>query len=344
VAPARPVTLAGRVTVAIVPREARSRARVGLDAVLTSVPADVPVVHVDGAAPARARRLVDAAAARRPMTVVRTAHPLTPNEARNHARAHVGTPYLVFVDDDLVPQPGWLEALVACADETGAAAVAPLYFYGDYADQCVHMAGGDARVEADGGAPRYVESHRFGNTALALIDEPLVRAPTEQLEFHCMLVRTEVLQRLGPLDEGLRSQFEHTDLCMRIHRDGGTTWLEPAAHVAYQVTPARLSDLPYFVLRWSTAWNETSRRTFAATWGLALDDPRVAASIRFCERHRLDGYAGLSRPLTRLAGGHSVLARWGRRLAEATLHPALVARAERRRRRARPPVVVASGA
>jgi GT2 family glycosyltransferase len=328
------------VTVAIVPREARSRARVGLDAVLASVPAEAPVVHVDGAAPARARRFVDAAAARRPMTVVRTAHTLTPNEARNLALAHVATRYVVFVDDDVVPQPGWLEALVACAEETGAAAVAPLYFSGDYAARCVHMAGGDARVEEHDGARRYVESHRHGNTALAAIEEPLVRTPTEQLEFHCMLVRTEVLQRLGPLDEGLRSQFEHTDLCMRIHRDGGTTWLEPAAHVAYQVTPATWSDLPYHVVRWSTAWNEASRRQFAATWQLPLDDPRVAASIRFCERHRLDAYAALWRPLTRVAGGHTFLARWGRRLADATVHPVLVGRAERRRRRARPPTVV----
>jgi GT2 family glycosyltransferase len=275
------------------------------------------------------------------MTVVRTAHPLTPNEARNLAMAHVETPYVVFVDDDLVPQPGWLDALLACAEETGAAAVAPLYFYGDYTDQCVHMAGGDTRVEDDGGVRRYVEEHRFSNTPLALIDEPIVRMQTEQLELHCLLVRTDVLRRVGPFDEGLRTQFEHSDLCMRIRREGGTTWLEPAAHVAYLVTPATLSDLPYYVLRWSRPWNEATGRQFTANWQLSPDDPRVARSIRFCERHRLDGYAAITRPLTRLAGGRTFLARWGRQLAEATVQPALVARAERQRRRARPPTVVA---
>ena len=42
--------------------------------------------------------------------------------------------------------PGWLEALVECAEDTNAAIVAPLYLIGELEDQIIHMAGGIIEV------------------------------------------------------------------------------------------------------------------------------------------------------------------------------------------------------
>jgi len=55
---------------------------------------------------------------------------------------------------------------------------------------------------------------------------------------------------------------------------GGTVYLEPEALVNW-VTPPPLawSELPYFMLRWSDAWNRASLRHFRQKWRLVEGDP-----------------------------------------------------------------------
>src|SRR5207249_8335576 len=57
----------------------------------------------------------------------KTERHLVPNEARNIGLRRVRTRYVVFIDNDAVPAPGWLERMVECAEETGAWVVGPLY-------------------------------------------------------------------------------------------------------------------------------------------------------------------------------------------------------------------------
>jgi hypothetical protein len=65
-----------------------------------------------------------------------------------------------------------------------------------------------------------------------------------------MLVRTDVLgeRRLGPLDEGLLSMAEHTDLCLLVRQHGGEVYFEPNAVVTYITTgPLCRSDYAFFL-------------------------------------------------------------------------------------------------
>ena len=65
------------------------------------------------------------------------------------------TEYVVFVDNDVLYTEGWLDRLVACADETGAEVVAPLTCQGLPAHTEIHHAGGDyARRRRHGGLLR----------------------------------------------------------------------------------------------------------------------------------------------------------------------------------------------
>jgi hypothetical protein len=59
-----------------------------------------------------------------------------------------------------------------------------------------------------------------------------------------------------------------------VHEAGGTVYVEPDALVSW-VTPPPLtwSDLPYFMLRWSDAWNRASVRHFREKWRLDEEDP-----------------------------------------------------------------------
>jgi hypothetical protein len=287
--PAGPaLALGAQVTVAVIPRERWSAAARSLRSVLAHTPVDVPIVLVDaGAPPTLRRQLARQLAARPRVTRLRSGAYLPPNRSRNLAAAHARTPYVAFVDNDVLVAPGWLDALVGCAEATSAWAVGPLCLQGPWRAGEVHLAGGDARIEHGPSGRRLVERQEHLGARVADVRASLVRRPTELAEFHTMLVRRAALDALGGLDESLRSFGEHVDFCLCVRRAGGAVWFEPTAVVTYLVptawTPA---DLPFFVARWSPAWNQRSRDRFVEKWGLPETDPRIVHTWGFAEDHR----------------------------------------------------------
>jgi hypothetical protein len=65
-------------------------------------------------------------------------------------------------------------------------------------------------------------------------------------------------------------------------------WLEPAAVVNWvPPPPVTWSDLPYFLLRWSDAWNRASLRRFREKWGVTEEDPNGHYAFVTAYRQRL---------------------------------------------------------
>lgn len=262
------------VTVVVVPRERFTLAPRSLDGLYAETTVPFRLVYVDGRSPARIRRYLETEAKRRGFRLLRSPRYLAPTEARNLGRNQASGKYVVFIDNDVLVGPGWLDALVRCAEETGAWLVGPLYCFGEPAFTKVHMAGGTAHIEVREGGRCLSETHRFPGRRLDEVRAELRRMQTELVEFHCLLVRAEVFKRLGPLDEGLLSDFEHIDLCLTVREAGGTIYVEPEALVNWvPPPPLAWSDLPYFMLRWSEAWNRASLRRFREKWRLAEEDP-----------------------------------------------------------------------
>src|SRR5206468_4649806 len=54
-----------------------------------------------------------------------------PNEWRAEIVPLLSSPYAVFIDNDVVVRAGWLDKMIACAEETGAGIVCPLYLWGE---------------------------------------------------------------------------------------------------------------------------------------------------------------------------------------------------------------------
>jgi GT2 family glycosyltransferase len=256
------------VTVVVVPRERFSRALESLERLYEVTDTPFDLVYVDGRSPRKVRDHLRAASEEHGFTLLREERYLAPNRARNLALPHVHTPYVVFMDNDLLVTPGWLDALVDCAEETGAWAVGPLYFEGDPGDELIHMAGGSIEFSGEAGRRTIRTTHHHQHVRLA--DAPaLGRGACDYLEFHCALVRTDVFGRIGALDEGLLSSREHLDLCLRITEAGGTVWFEPASQVTYlSPPPVPLGDIPYYWLRWSDAWSRASLEHFSETYGI----------------------------------------------------------------------------
>lgn len=72
---------------------------------------------------------------------------------------------------------------------------------------------------------------------LARFDVPIpVRGEAfspEWVSFAAVLVRREVLEAIGPLDEGFFLYYEDVDACRRARRAGFEVWYEPAARVVH---------------------------------------------------------------------------------------------------------------
>ena len=303
------------ITIVVVPRERFGVTRRALETLYANTPEPFRLVYVDGGSPRRVRRYLAEQARARGFTLVRVDRYLVPNEARNLGLSYVQTRYVVFIDNDAVPSPGWLGKLIECAETTGASIVGPMYFIGEPEREEIHMAAGDAHLEEWKGRRRFVERHRFAGKRPADVRHHLVRMPCEQVEFHCMLVRREIFDRLGPLDEGLLSLCEHSDLCLLVRKDGGEVYFEPDAVVTY-ITTGRFgwSDYSFFFRRWSDAWNEGSTERFREKWELPADDRGMVSLERFASSHRQVHFEPTLRVLERVCGW-----RWGNWLGRSVL-------------------------
>jgi hypothetical protein len=59
---------------------------------------------------------------------------------------------------------------------------------------------------------------------------------------------------------------------MNVARNGGSVYFEPASLVTYVPTsPLKFSDLHYYMLRWSDAWELESLSRIRQKWNLAED-------------------------------------------------------------------------
>jgi len=188
--------------------------------------------------------------------------------------------FVLFVDNDIIFQAGWLEKLVGCARETGASIVTPLICIGEPAFETIHFYSGGARIGSTPEGNRlYIENPTAGRRR-AEVNATLRREYCSMIESHCMLVRMDLLRELGEFDEGLLSANDHVDLSLRARAAGATLCVEPAA-VVHQLLPTPLphgwSDVPFFMLRWSDAWNRASLEHFRAKWNLGAEDPTLAA-------------------------------------------------------------------
>ena len=259
------------VTVVVVPRERFSLTQRSLEDLYEHTTLPFRLIYVDGGAPSDIRRYLVEASNRRHFQLIRADRFLSPNEARNLAQREVKTKYVVFLDNDVLFTPRWLEKLVQCAEETGAWVVGPLYLEGELDRQTIHMAGGFAHVTEEGGRRVFHDEHRLADASLGELGLSLHRKPCDYVEFHCALIRNEVFERLGPLDEALLSIHEHIDLGLLVQRAGGTVYIEPRAVVSYVPPPAYDSrDFPYFMMRWSDAWNRATVRHFKEKWDYSI--------------------------------------------------------------------------
>jgi GT2 family glycosyltransferase len=282
---------APRVTVAVLQREAFGHTQRSLESLYATAGAPFDLIYFDIGSPPRIKHIIEDEARRRGFQIVRREGFLTPNETRNLALASIATEFIAYTDNDIIFRDGWLERLLACADETGADLVGPLLFMDEPPFRRIHSTGGDAHIEETAAGRRFHESHPFaGDYITDAIATQLVRRPSEMLELHCMLIRRAVFDRIGPFDEGIRSISEHLDLCMVARQHGATLMFEPSAvanHLLPKHLPLDLESLPFFLSRWSRRSNRASFEHYLTKWNLPPDDAASVATHNWSNDRRL---------------------------------------------------------
>lgn len=297
-----------RVTILMSARERFSATREVLNAVYEHTRYPFRLVYVDGGAPRGVRGYLQHKAESEGFELIRFPHYLWPNRARNIALSRADTEYVVFLDNDTLVSPGWLERLVSCADETGADVVTPLVCQYRPVHSEIHYAGGETgiAVQARGEqtARRLVDRMRYEGQPIERVRPHLERAPTGLFEFHCVLMRRSVFERIGPMDERVLNTREHVDYCLRLRAAGGSVYLEPDAVVTYLgATPLLLSDMPFYMLRWSDAWTRASVARLEQKWSISGDDYLPGCMRHMAWRRNAHVIAPLARMLTRPFGG-----------------------------------------
>ncbi|MGH9807288.1 MAG: glycosyltransferase family 2 protein, partial [Terriglobia bacterium] len=147
----RPIA-ASRVTIVVIRRERHGLTLTALESIRRNTAMLYRLIYVDSGIPSWLRAELLRRAGEWPLEVTEFADAAWPNHLRKRIATVIDTPYVVFVDNDVTVAPGWLESLIACADETGAGIVCPLYMIGDAGTTKIHMAGGLLiRIEDPGG-------------------------------------------------------------------------------------------------------------------------------------------------------------------------------------------------
>jgi glycosyltransferase involved in cell wall biosynthesis len=286
---------APQVTLIVTQRERFSLSQVSLDSVLVSY-SDYPfrLIYVDGNSPPPVRCYLERQAATHPwMTLIRRERYLRSNEARNLALPQVqGADYIVFLDNDVVVQPGWLRSLVLAAEAEQAAVTAPLILQGKPNSDAleIHVAGIATRFHARRWGKRWFEQQQLmAGVPLSQAEPNLQRQVVDSVEFHCLMVRRDILQQVR-LDERFDSLASHTDLSFQVAALGGKHLLEPSSRVIFlnpelvpQFDP---TDLPFYRFKWSEGYTARNFAHAVRKWGLAADDPSIQSIWRWVIKNR----------------------------------------------------------
>ena len=171
----------------------------------------------------------------------------------------INTQYSVFLDNNILFASFWLEKLIECMETNNAGIVGPVYLWNK---NKIHMFGGDININNN----NFMEKHYLVNESNDIIKN-LKPRKCDYVEFHCLMVRTDLL-KMGILDPSILMIHEHIDLSLSAKKLGYATYTTPYSMITY-VNEVELTeyDLSLFKERWNTVIAEKDIQYFCKKWG-----------------------------------------------------------------------------
>jgi len=175
--------------------------------------------------------------------------------------------YVYLLNSDARPEPDAIAVLVRFLDDYTEAGIAGSYIYG--IDGVTH----DTAFRFPSAASQLEEALGIG-VVTRLLDRWVVSKPVptettrvDWLAGASMLIRREVFERAGLLDEGYFIYFEETDFCRCAARMGFATWYVPESRVEH--VGAASTGWKDFSKPRPAFWFEGRRHYFAKNHGRA---------------------------------------------------------------------------
>ncbi|MBD2075040.1 glycosyltransferase family 2 protein [Phormidium sp. FACHB-592] len=180
----------------------------------------------------------------------------------------VSCPYVLLLNPDTVVRPGALKSLLTFMNEHPEAGIA------------------GSRLEDLDGSPQH-SAFRFPSVIseldfglrLGFVSKllsrwigvpPIADCPheTNWVAGASMIIRREVFDAIGLLDENYFMYFEEVDFCLRAHRAGWSCWYVPQSHVVHFVGQSSgVTDSKRPPKRMPTYWFDSRRRYFLKNHG-----------------------------------------------------------------------------
>lgn len=225
------------------------------------------------------------------LTVIGNAGNLGFAKACNQGAQAAGGEFILFLNNDTLPHPGWLDHLVAMARQDASIGVLGSKLL--YPDDRIQHAG--VVVGVRDGEPYPYHVHLCEPS-----DSPLVNVPREyqMVTGACLMIRSGLFRQVGGFDEAYVNGHEDLDLCMKARAAGAKVMYCPASVVTHlESRTKRLIGLEQFHYEKGTDNEEgRGRRRFLARWREKLQiDGGVLAG------------AGDNVPVPPAAGGLSIL-------------------------------------
>lgn len=270
------------VTLIVTQRERFSFTKIALDSVLADYSSyPFQLIYVDGNSPLHVYQYLQKQASKHEfMTLLRQEKYLRANEARNLGLQKIKTTdYVVFLENDVIVEPGWLKPLVECAEEEQVAIVSPLIFQGDPQEKEIHVFGIEVKFDkTENGKHSFKQKHLLRGKKMRDLHQELRRSSVDAVDIHCLLVRHSLMKSVV-LDEVFDNMEGNVDLSLQTTAIGEKILVEPSSTVTF-LDPQLIAgfdqdDIPFYLFRWS----EKSVRAIVAhtkqKWNLDGNDPSV---------------------------------------------------------------------
>lgn len=160
--------------------------------------------------------------------------------------------YLLFLNNDTLVRPGWLEEMVRLAESSariGVVGIKQLFPY----TNTIHHTG---IVFTPGGVPQHLYPH-------APADLPHVNKQREYQAVNgaCLLIRRSLFEACGGFDEGYVNGYEDVDLCLAVRQRGLSVVCCTRASIYHygQMTETRTADDDRNAARFKTKWGARVR-------------------------------------------------------------------------------------
>jgi len=185
--------------------------------------------------------------------------------------------YLVFVENDIIVEKGWLKPIVECAEKEQAAIVSPLILEGNpkSPNKQVHILGINLNFEMQESGKRWLKiEHIMHHEKLS--NQKLERSEVDAVEFHCALVRRSLLEKVQ-LDEVFDNLESHIDLCIQAKNIGEKVFVEPSSQVTF-LDPRMVNgfdghDINLYLFRWNNKLVIDTLTHAAKKWNVDIKDP-----------------------------------------------------------------------